>query len=266
MSAPFESGKHWLSVHGLLQLDHPLTFDGSVLRMRPGSRAYDVPITVVVIVDNVGNYLNTLSSLANLDYKNYTVIFTCLSKQIYDSLSGHLMAYKHVIPISGVFKPTKTLTPAEAALAGAQCAKSSHVCIMYNGDVLHPAAFARAAAAVKETDLEYYSSESMTVSSSGWVTPAVVTLPDDRLMLFKTHVMAYLKTLLGATIHPRAPFWDLAHRLAKQSYRLPDLLHFHGGTDDDQAAVDLYTAFCDCDEAKGADDGTATTQPPERIG
>ena len=266
MSAPFENGKHWLSAHGLLQLDHPLTFDGSVLRMRPGSRAYDVPITVVVIVDDVGNYLNTLSSLANLDYKNYTVIFTCLSKQIYDSLSGHLMAYKHVIPISGVFKPTKALTPAEAALAGAQCAKSSHTCIMYNGDMLHPVALARVATAVKETDLEYYSSESMTVSSSGWVTPAVLTLPDERLMLFKTRVMAYLNTALGATIHPRAPFWDLTRRLAKRSYRLPDLLHFHGGTDDDQAAVDLYTSFCDCDKAKGADDGTATTQPPERIG
>lgn len=227
MAQLFKSREHWLSAYALCRAG-AMRIDGGVVRIGDRSQRADADAVTIAVIMNEHNYYNTLSSLANIDYPDYRVLFVSRTTADYDKYAGHVASYGHVIPQAGIFRPEADLSLGDAILAALQNVKTPYVCLVFNGDMLHPSAIAKAVAALKRTGKSYCTDIGFIMNEDGWATPADIVRGDTQLMFFKmSEAVRHLAD--DPTIeHPRALLWHLIYNFSAQAVQLPELLYFHG--------------------------------------
>ncbi len=237
----------WFSMYEACRVN-PIRLEGGVMSSRPVAQPSEPAITVVVIVDEFANQPETLASLANIVYENYSVILVCPSERLYKKFAGQLGAYSHLIKVGGVFQPKINMSGDALIVSGLQHSSTPYTCVLFGGDIIHPQALARAAAAINKTRRAYYYSLAFAANGNGWAHPAPTDRPDTKLAVFSTKAALHAASLRPSCECPKEFVWELAKTLQPSSELLPEALQFHIQADVDGAIDKRYLVFVE--EAK----------------
>jgi hypothetical protein len=187
----------------------------------------EVPLTIVVVVDEKHYFEDTLRSLVLLDYTNFNVVVVSMTPRLDLDVQRLLAAYRERIPLSQTFYMKSAGWEADALNAAIRLIETHYWCWMRSKDVLHPQALNVMAQAIAEHEADYYHTCRFQLQRNLIVQPDIRpfaptredlwsgdTFPYDMLITYKMSAVVELGGFASFDRYPCDTAWIMAYKMA----------------------------------------------------
>ena len=132
-------------------------------------------ITVIVVVSNTTEALNTLTSLAG-SKRPFKVIVVCQDPAAYSELSWFPHNYRHILSQCSIFKPKLPLDICTSMTGGLQQVTTSYFCVLGAYSIAHTLAFNCIGAELRAHAHDILLVKKFKVNEAGWVNYDIPTV------------------------------------------------------------------------------------------
>ena len=213
----------------------------------------ELPLTVVVTINNHEQLVDALRSLIVQDYGNFQIIVVCLSPKHHEKMEGLIARHQKFLPPTRLLSLKSAGWPADALNGVLPLIQTEYWSWMRSSDILHPRALVAVANAILEDEADYYSTCRYNMQANLIVRPPVlpvapsdkelwagVTFPYNWLITYRLSAVVQLKGFISYDRYPGDTAWVVAYRMraaGMKFHHIPLAVYFDRGGEGSDKSV-----------------------------
>lgn len=199
--------------------------DHTIFKMPP-EPVVEVPLTVVVTVNEVDQLVDSLRSLIVQDYSHFNIIVACVSPKHSEAVEGLIARHKKFLPPTKLFALKSAGWPADALNGVLPLIQTEYWSWLQAADILHPKALAVVANAILTDEADYYSTcrykmqvnkiarpPALPVAPSDKLFWSGIAFPYSRLTTYRLSALAKVGGFLSYDRYPDDTAWVVAYKM-----------------------------------------------------
>jgi len=215
--------------------------DHTILKPAPVPKV-EVPLTVVVTVDDVKRLPDTLCSLIVQAYANFQIIVACMSPKDHDEIARIVGQHQPSLPRTRLFSLKSAGWPADALNGVLPLIETEYWSWLHAADMLHARALATVADAIVTHEADYYSTcryrmqinllaraPAIPEAPSDTLLWSGADFPYDRLITYRMSALARIGGFVSYDRYPGDTAWIAAYKMKAADCRfhhIPAAVYF----------------------------------------